>query len=268
MFDTSKPVLSWPVEDDIILVKPINKPPHLRSKKPLKRINIVEKDNSKITMESESVAIKQHVFEKQEKIEPIKDVSAFKKERFDNEKGENLMKNISAFRRRTEKVSDNSTAFPRPDQLSSSIKSDDFKIIEKIPPDLPISPHSVLSKEVKNTSNISISNGSKKTEEGKTHAEFVKPKTSVQFNLTWKNLKNEELKYEYFKQIDPQDLPRIFLNSLESHVFSEILDVLVKYFIENKDPVFNILDYFTQVKRFGTFAMFMSSSDKNSEFLI
>ncbi|XP_018574394.1 RNA polymerase II-associated protein 3 [Anoplophora glabripennis] len=265
VFDTSKPVSSWLEEDNIILVKPIKKPPHLRSKEPLKRIKIIEKDNSvteSITsVKSEPDAIKQHVFEKQEKSETVKDISTFKEDRC------GAKKDVSAFKRRqTEKVSeksDHSTAFPRPDQPSPSIKSDDFKIIEKKPPDFS-SQLSALSKAVKNTSNISISNEHKKAADEKTNTEFVKPKTSVQFNLIWKNLKDTAQKYEYLKQIDPQDFPRIFLNSLESHVFSGILEVLAKHFIENKDPIFDILDSFTQVKRFGTFTMFMSSSDKKN----
>lgn len=240
----------------------------------MKRIEIVEKDNividRKITKAPEPEAIKQHVFEKREQVEPTEDISFAKKEILDIEKSKSTEKDISAFKKRqTEKTierSDHSTAFPRPDWPSLSVKSEDFKIIEKVPPDLPSSTPSTLSKEVKNTSNISISNGNKKPDEGKTHTEFVRPKTSIQFNLTWKDLKSTELKYEFLKQIDPQDLPKIFFNSLESNVFSGILEVLVQHYIENRDPVFNILDCFTQVKRFGTFTMFMSASDKNSKF--
>ncbi|KAJ8925967.1 hypothetical protein NQ315_009820 [Exocentrus adspersus] len=233
------PVPSWPEENDIILVKPIKKPPHLRSQKPLKRIKITEKGFGV----SEPQAVKQQVFEKQEQDsikKPVQDVLVVNKQR-----GESV----------SEKIKESSTAWPRSNQTSLFINSDDFKIVEKKPPDVSTDQPETISKELKNTSNINISNGTNRIE---------KPKTSVQFNLTWKNLKGSEERYKYLKQVDPQDLPRILLNSLEANVFSGVLEVLVKHFVENKDPVFDILDCFTRVKRFGTFTMFLSSSDKNN----
>ncbi|KAJ8935388.1 hypothetical protein NQ314_012800 [Rhamnusium bicolor] len=239
--DTSKPVLAWPAEDNIILVKPIKKPPHLRSQKPLKRIDIIETDDNEFkkiefSVPNEPEAVKKHVFEKQEIKKIIeaspKAISTFKKRQLEND---------------SEKIA-YSSAWPRSDEQIDCLKCDDFKVIEKQNPET--KPFNI-SKEVKNTSNINISTNEHKKSIGiETNTDFPIPKTSVQFYLTWKNLKSTEEKYKYLKIIEPQNLPKIFLESLESSIFSNILEILVKHFIENKDCVFNILDYFTQVKRF------------------
>lgn len=146
----------------------------------------------------------------------------------------------------------NPTAWPSPNLQNTTIKSDDFKIIEKKNP-----------KEEKN-----IINSDKKYENDDLDKNYVTPKTSVQFYLTWKNLKSSDERYRYLKKIDPQELPKIFQSSLDSGIFSNIIEVLVKHFIDNKTPVSRILYYLTQVKRFSAITMFMTDDDKSRKYLI
>ncbi|KAJ8965197.1 hypothetical protein NQ317_013349 [Molorchus minor] len=233
--DTVKPVSIWPEQNDIILVKPINKPPHLR-------IEITEVDGTKsetdITKLSEATdAIKKHVFEKR----PVEQVLETPTKTFFNMK-------------RSERNLDNlehPTALPQPKQEVTCIRSDDLKIIEKNPP-----------KEKRSDLNKNIVENKVLTSYNTTNNNFIVPQTSLQFCLTWKKLKNMEEKYKYLKCVPPHNLPQIFLASLENDIFSSILEVLVKHFIDNKDYVFDILDNLTRVKRFGALAAFMSTEDK------
>ncbi|KAJ8958675.1 hypothetical protein NQ318_016400 [Aromia moschata] len=227
-------------ESDIIPVKPIKKPPHVRSQKPLKRIEIIE-INAKTEEKSDNVipvepqAIKEHVFETKLADEVLKErpkvISNFKKKKW--KKRLKIVKTHQLY-------------------LDLANKARVLKV-------------TTLSKEVKNTSNIIISNGeNRKSAQQDTEQHFTVPKTAIQFYLTWKNFKSTEDKYKYLKMIEPRDIPKIFLGSIESNILSNILEVLAKHYIENKDTVFDILKYLTHVKRFGATTMFMTPSDKNN----
>ncbi|CAH1163900.1 unnamed protein product [Phaedon cochleariae] len=240
----NKPISFWRTDDNVIEVKPIQKAPHLRSTKPLKRIKIKEEDEiileekSDTTIENTRIEepVKKHVFEKQE-MKIVEDVerptSAFKQQKDEQAVEKN------------KKIGD--TSWPKPENQSLHINSDDFRIIER--------KEASITKDVKNTVN-----DSKKSAE----TLFVSPKSSVQFYSTWKDFKNTHDKYLYLKYINPKDLPKIFLNTLDSNIFSNILAVMAEYFVENKDSVFDILNHFTEVKRFSAITMFLSSEDKNN----
>ncbi|XP_044263335.1 RNA polymerase II-associated protein 3 [Tribolium madens] len=177
--------------ESVIPVKAINKPVHLQSKKPLKRIEIQE---------------------------------------------------IAEFCELNQK----SESFPKVDKPNMTLKTDDLKIVERHPSGQNV--HEI--KENKDhTNNIKM--------------ELSTPKNSVQFYSSWKHLKTIEFKYEYLKLIKPENLPLIFKESLESGVFSEILEVLTKCFIEKRDDVFDFLKYFTKIRRFSAIIMFLSDNDKN-----
>ncbi|KAG5890472.1 hypothetical protein JTB14_013414 [Gonioctena quinquepunctata] len=244
--DDSKPSTSWHSQEDIIIVKPVQKPPHLRSEKPLKRLTITDIDSGIpekiVEYQKSEEAVKKHVMEKHEKIEDLNDVakpiSAFKKQKA--EKSLEKMENAA------------NTAWPKPNEHTACLKSADFKIIEKVNP-------ASCMKDVKNTVN-----DNKKITHSESNVNFVGPKNSVQFFLSWKNLKTLEEKYLYLKSIEPQELPKIFLSSLESKMFSNILEVMVNNYIVKNDRVFETLNYFTDVKRFSAITMFMTAEDKNN----
>ncbi|CAH0552146.1 unnamed protein product [Brassicogethes aeneus] len=239
--DTTENTSIWPKGEDIVLVKAINKPPHLRSKKPLKRVKIVEKDVVTPAKEKNNIeeAFKKDVFERKE-IDPMdskdtKPVSKFKKNQ-----SKNKILEIP------------NTALPKANDNNNIISSDDFKVVEKQNP---------LTKTDKNITNKNLINTNKKTPED---VVMVAPKTSVQFHLTWDNLKSPSFKYEYLKLIDPLSMPKIFDEQLESDDITSILEVMSKYFVENKDPVYDFLKGLTSCERFIIMSLFMTDSDKNN----
>lgn len=179
-------------DNNIEIVKPISKPPHLRSKKPLKRINITE----------ESMAPQEII-----KTTP-----------------------------------------------KATLNTDELKIIENKAPEtksIVSEPSEINDTQTANTETLEIN-----------PALFVTPTNSVQFTSRWQALKKSNLKYEFLLQIEPKSIPKIFLDALDSRLFSEIISVL----LENVKKDHGVLEYltsFTNVRRFSTIAMFMSAGDKN-----
>ncbi|KAK2577683.1 hypothetical protein KPH14_000763, partial [Odynerus spinipes] len=57
------------------------------------------------------------------------------------------------------------------------------------------------------------------------------PKTAVQFLIDWRRNKSSEYHYQYLKQLSLNSLPSIFQDSMETDIFSEILDTLRTEFI-------------------------------------
>ncbi|XP_028524245.1 RNA polymerase II-associated protein 3 isoform X2 [Apis cerana] len=66
------------------------------------------------------------------------------------------------------------------------------------------------------------------------------------------------------KQLPKESLPKIFQDSMESDIFCQIIEILKIEFIKRKDLIFHYLKDLSQVKRFRTFIMFISDSDKKS----
>lgn len=218
---------TWPINEDIILVKSINKQVHSRSQKPLKRIE-------------------------------IKDVGAEMKVSDHSTNAENNTKEKEIIRKS-----------PKSSGNLYSINSDDLKIIEKKNPkeEKNTSNNNLISKHNDKNAVIDLSKNIIPTIESQTIVEHTweVPKTLIQFYSIWNNLKSSKEKYKYLKLIDPQELPILFLNSLESEVFSQILEVLADNCTENKDPVANILENIANIKRFNTFVLFMTNRDKKSK---
>lgn len=236
--DTKKKVdtSDWPDPGcDIIPVKAINKPPHLRSEKSLKRIKVLEVNSLSspsvklAEIDEASRAVKDHVIEH---IPP------------DFQGGGEPNKLISAFHKSREPTKDN--AWPRKDAKANSVlKSDDLVIVER-------------KAQENNAKQSTI----------KSEREIVLPKTSVQFNIAWQKEKDLIEKYQYLKLVGSQKFRAVFSESLlESGTFSEILKVLSIYFIANEDNVYDFLLALSQVKRFATLVMMMDSADRECKYL-
>ena len=90
------------------------------------------------------------------------------------------------------------------------------------------------------------------------------PKTAVQFVMNWKTNKSSEFRYQYLKKLPENNLPKIFQDSMESDIFSEILEVLKVEFVKRKEPIFCYLRDLSQVKRFRALIMFVSNSEKEN----
>lgn len=91
------------------------------------------------------------------------------------------------------------------------------------------------------------------------------PKTSVQFLAAWRQMNlNSEMCFQYLKKINGADFPKIFQDSLDGNILSQILSVLANEFIPANKPVLAYLLGLTQVRRFRTLTLFMSRSDKSN----
>ncbi|KOX76001.1 RNA polymerase II-associated protein 3 [Melipona quadrifasciata] len=90
------------------------------------------------------------------------------------------------------------------------------------------------------------------------------PKTAVQFLMNWRKNNLLEFRYEYLKQLPENSLPKIFQDSMESDIFSQIIEILSIEFIKRKDQIFRYLKDLSQVKRFRALIMFITNSDKKN----
>nr|XP_042905050.1 RNA polymerase II-associated protein 3 isoform X2 [Parasteatoda tepidariorum] len=89
------------------------------------------------------------------------------------------------------------------------------------------------------------------------------PNAAYQFLTDWRKLsKYPDLKYQYLKQFPPERLPIVFKHDMEAEIFRGILQTLGTSYLDNQDDVFVYLKYLTQVGRFQTLVMFLSSQDK------
>ncbi|XP_012273418.1 RNA polymerase II-associated protein 3 [Orussus abietinus] len=90
------------------------------------------------------------------------------------------------------------------------------------------------------------------------------PKTAIQFIVDWKENKYPEYRYKYLQQIPAGNIHLIFQDSMDSEIFSEIIEILKTEFIKRCKPVFAYLKDLSQLKRFRTLVMFMSHVDKEA----
>lgn len=88
------------------------------------------------------------------------------------------------------------------------------------------------------------------------------PKTAAQFLIEWRRNKSQDFRYKYLKQMPAQSLPKVFQESMESDVFTDILEVLRTQFMPKSELVFDYVENLTRVKRFKTLVMFMSNKDR------
>ncbi|XP_077984875.1 RNA polymerase II-associated protein 3-like [Glandiceps talaboti] len=89
------------------------------------------------------------------------------------------------------------------------------------------------------------------------------PTTSFQLQTDWRKLQGfPEQLYKYFKQIPPSNYSKLFQQSLDSIMLNKILCLLKDYYIQNEEPVFDVLKNLSNVKRFSMNIMFMSSKEK------
>jgi len=253
----------WPdVGCEIVNVKSIVKPPHLRSSKPLTRIKIEEINSlshRSIVTPSEPEAVKEHV------IEHVKQVSF---EDLDAG-GEPAMKSFpfnkdiaKAKIEVNDETFSTNNGWPYPQRNNDTVKSDDLLLMEKteVPKSKP--------KETKNSENMLITHMNQKSQPDceKDSPDLTVPKTSVQFYSTWKTLRTVDNRYKYLKLLKPEEVPNIFKESLDSTVFTSILEVLSLKFISNNDEVYGFLSNLTKVSRFSALVMFMDPPDKDRKY--
>lgn len=91
------------------------------------------------------------------------------------------------------------------------------------------------------------------------------PANSFQLEADLRRMKgNTDMLYTYVKQIEPSLYIKLFNNALDPDVFNEIIKVLRLKYIENEDAdvVLEILKTFSELRRFDMAVMFLSESEK------
>ncbi|XP_012538011.2 RNA polymerase II-associated protein 3 [Monomorium pharaonis] len=174
-----------PEKDNVEIVQPIDKPPHLRSKEPLKRIPVQQADLTK--------PLKKEMIATSSKLQQVE---------------------------------------------LSDIHSDNLTKKEG---------NTAICKLEENFSCIEIP---------------CVPTNAVQFLVNWKKYPSFDFRYRYLKQIPSSSLPKIFQDSMESNIFSEILTTLKTEFMRRNEPIFSYLKDLRNVKRFRAFIMFINNSEK------
>lgn len=219
-----------PEDKDSCIIKPIQKPPHLRSQKPMKRIAI--KDVSGIAKCVSST-------------DDGKQISVLDTSELHTE--DNILKERT--------LEECGEASPAPTICS---------VEDKNPSVLQNTNDSSMNVEYSDYS----SESSSKSAEIITPVLSVLPSlpsvpvTSYQFLADWKKMKNHpDLLYEYVKQFPPEKLPIVFKQSIDTELFCGILQTLSTKFVEKYEDVFPYLNNLRKVGRFNTLVMFLAEEE-------
>ncbi|XP_067420243.1 RNA polymerase II-associated protein 3 isoform X2 [Emydura macquarii macquarii] len=93
------------------------------------------------------------------------------------------------------------------------------------------------------------------------------PANSFQLESDFRKLKGcPDKMYIYLKQIEPSHYPKLFQKSLDPDVFNQILKILQDFYIEKEKPslILEILQRLSELKRFDMAVMFMSDLEKKT----
>ncbi|XP_040178377.1 RNA polymerase II-associated protein 3-like [Rana temporaria] len=91
------------------------------------------------------------------------------------------------------------------------------------------------------------------------------PTSSFQLESDFRSLKgNQEMLYKYIKQIEPSMYTKIFQRALDPDVFNEMIKILRLKYIANEDAakILEILQRLSELRRFDMAVMFLSESEK------
>ncbi|XP_062439915.1 RNA polymerase II-associated protein 3 isoform X2 [Rhea pennata] len=215
------------------IVKVIDKPLHLKSTKPLRRIAIEEIDDDIQNSDFPSTSYLVNNWRDSTSIETTANVSE------DDQLA--AMDIPKAKQLKIEEISDMPTLQVRTGvKGTSSIIHPSFTVKNNV------------EKEVK-TSTRSAS------------PIPVIPANSFQLESDLRKLKEcPEKMYMYLKQIEPSFYPKLFQKSLDPDLFNQILKILHDFYIEKEEPVLilEILQRLSESKRFDMAVMFMSDSER------
>ena len=231
-------------------VMPIVKKPHLRSKKPLRRIPITEMKSSgepNATVNQPSAFGKSQdndfIIRKSSKQneEQILGVSKEKKGKIKIEEIDSTETQVA------QEVINEQKEECNLGKISISKSKGSVKIVEED-----------LAKSLENVTCSTLDLRNKTT-----------PVSSVSFYSTWNNLRNasDEEKIDYLNVMLPKDYPVIFKHSLEPSVFEEILRLLARLTtIDAKNIVAasSHLYGLSKVPRVSAMVMFLSQDDKKN----
>lgn len=86
------------------------------------------------------------------------------------------------------------------------------------------------------------------------------PKTGYQFNLLWKEMKNDQTKLDYLKFIGATHFLKLFHKNLEPDFLSELIALFNK--MEDKKLILDYLDAITKIDTFDFLLLFLSKKEK------
>uniref|UniRef100_UPI0037E75945 RNA polymerase II-associated protein 3 n=1 Tax=Semicossyphus pulcher TaxID=241346 RepID=UPI0037E75945 len=206
-------------------VQPIDKPAHLRSTKPLRRIDIEEVSGKVSMLEMESVGSKSLLLEVVREAE---------------DESSPLSTSPSAKMIKIEEIAEVPSHSSDQIPCSRQTKQPPQKEIAH-PPDLSTNPSPTVTDLP------------------------PPPSNSFQLEADLRKIGNQpEVIYRYLRQIKPEAYANIFHNSLEPDILNQILRTLHGFFIQNEAPAvtLEILRSLASVRRFDMAVMFMSSPEK------
>uniref|UniRef100_A0A1A8NTV7 RNA polymerase II-associated protein 3 n=1 Tax=Nothobranchius rachovii TaxID=451742 RepID=A0A1A8NTV7_9TELE len=205
-------------------VQPINKPEHLRSKKPLKRIEIEEVGGSTLIPELESAGcLVQEVERKaEEESSPLStspNAKMIKMEEMADTPSHTSPNQLPVDQSSGQPLQEVTVDPPAPSNTSSSSEGD-----------IPAPPANSFQLE----------------------SDLRKIRTQP------------ELIYRYLRQIKPAAYSNIFNNSLEPDIMNQILTTLRDFYMKNEAPamILEILSSLAGVRRFDMVVLFMSTQEK------
>uniref|UniRef100_A0A8C7IKE4 RNA polymerase II-associated protein 3 n=1 Tax=Oncorhynchus kisutch TaxID=8019 RepID=A0A8C7IKE4_ONCKI len=212
-------------------VLPVNKPPHLQSTKPLRRVDI-EEVGGKILVQKEPSAV-------------FTSTTA------------------PCFRpQKTTSIADTvreGQGEASPPSTSPSAKILKIEEISNIPS------HSPVKAQTQKHREATVSEPTEPPATPSTEVVPPAPTNSFQLEADLRKIGNgPEVIYKYLKQIQPQAYAKIFQSSLEPDILNQILRTLQSFYIKQEEPpvILEILRNLAGVRRFDMAVMFMSIPEK------
>ncbi|CAB1345916.1 unnamed protein product [Coregonus sp. 'balchen'] len=222
-------------------VQPINKPPHLQSTKPLRRVDIEEVGGKILVQEEPSAVLTSTTAPR---VRPQKTTSIADTVREGQGEASPPSTSPSAKILKIEEISNVSSHSPVKGLEGDTVRARTQKHREATvsePTEPPATPSS------------------------STEVVPPAPANSFQLEADLRKIGNgPEVIYKYLKQIEPQAYAKIFQSSLEPDMLNQILRTLQSFYIKNEEPpvILEILRSLAGVRRFDMAVMFMSSPEK------
>uniref|UniRef100_A0A2M4AR01 RNA polymerase II-associated protein 3 n=1 Tax=Anopheles triannulatus TaxID=58253 RepID=A0A2M4AR01_9DIPT len=257
----------------------VQKPPHMRSRKPLKRIQIVDVP----PLAEAPKVIPQGANTKRQTIP-----DAIIDQMFNNNTGErltvpeektNLEHLFPAHSNKLKNMfsppttpSDKPKSFPATDAPVQSNNRDlqsigvhaaDMKTSSPIIPEMKA--NDKMEKDKINHENQGLKEAARKQKEPVKTADINLsiPKSTAQFYTTWSGL-NEDLRYQYLKLLQNAPLSKLFGASLSNQMLGEILYILKNHFIANQIDVTNIMRGIAENECISILSLMLNKEDRNA----
>ncbi|ETN63839.1 hypothetical protein AND_004435 [Anopheles darlingi] len=257
----------------------VQKPPHMRSRKPLKRIHIADVP----PLVQAPKAIPQGGITKRQTIP-----DAIIDQMFNNNTGErltvpeektNLEHLFPAHSNKLKNMfsppttpSDKPKSFPSSeapipsisrDLQNIGVKATEIKTASFVGPET--KPSDKMEKDKINHENQGLNEAAKKQKDPAkmTDVNLSIPKSTAQFYTTWSGL-NEDLRYQYLKLMKNAPLSKLLGASLSNQMLGEILYILKKHFIANQIDVTNIMRGVAENECISILALMLNNEDRNA----